>query len=77
MTAPGRAREHPGPAPDRHPQADRAALSSMLWGFFPAQVLRTLSALGVPDLLDAGLRLTAITQVAGPTEYSILRAVPA
>jgi hypothetical protein len=25
----------------------------------------------------AGLRLTAITQVAGPTEYSILRAVPA
>jgi hypothetical protein len=35
---------------------DRAALSAMLFGFFPAQVIQTLSALGVPDLLaDAPL----------------------
>ncbi|WP_214407916.1 methyltransferase [Pseudonocardia lacus] len=32
-------------------EADRAALSTMLWGFFPAQVVRTLAALGVPDAL--------------------------
>jgi orsellinic acid C2-O-methyltransferase len=31
--------------------ADRAALQAMLWGFFPSQVMQTLAALGVPDLL--------------------------
>jgi hypothetical protein len=33
---------------------DRAALSTMLWGFFPAQVIQTLAALGVPDELGTG-----------------------
>jgi orsellinic acid C2-O-methyltransferase len=33
---------------------DRAALSAMVWGFFPAQVLQTLAALGVPDELGTG-----------------------
>jgi hypothetical protein len=33
---------------------DRAALSTMLFGFFPAQVIRTLAALGVPDRLATG-----------------------
>ncbi len=28
----------------------------MLWGFFPAQVLQTLTALGVPDLIGDGRR---------------------
>jgi orsellinic acid C2-O-methyltransferase len=35
---------------------DRARVADMLWGFFPAQVLRTLAGLGVPDLLDDGRR---------------------
>jgi hypothetical protein len=35
---------------------DRTRLGDMLWGFFPAQVLRTLAGLGVPDLLDDGRR---------------------
>jgi hypothetical protein len=30
---------------------DRAALSAMVWGFFPAQVVQTLAALGLPDAL--------------------------
>jgi orsellinic acid C2-O-methyltransferase len=38
---------------------DRAALSSMLFGFFPAQVIQALAALGVPDRLDAGPLTTA------------------
>jgi hypothetical protein len=38
---------------------DRAALSSMVFGFFPAQVIQTLAALGVPDRLDAGPLTTA------------------
>jgi hypothetical protein len=33
-------------------EPDGAALSAMLWGFFPAQVIQTLAALGVPDALD-------------------------
>jgi hypothetical protein len=41
------------------PVADRAALSRMLFGFFPAQVLRTLVALGVPDALGAAPAGTA------------------
>jgi hypothetical protein len=33
---------------------DRARVAGLLWGFFPAQVLQTLAALGVPDALAAG-----------------------
>jgi hypothetical protein len=32
-------------------EPDRAALAAMLWGFFPAQVIRTLAELGVPAAL--------------------------
>lgn len=32
----------------------RAGVADLLWGFFPAQVIRTLAALGVPDLLGGG-----------------------
>ncbi|MCO1653491.1 acetylserotonin O-methyltransferase [Pseudonocardia humida] len=44
---------------------DRAALSTMLWGFFPAQVIQTLAALGVPDAL--GERPHELPGLAGRT----------
>lgn len=37
----------------------RARVMDMLWGFFPAQVLQTLTALGVPDLIGDDRRTLA------------------
>jgi orsellinic acid C2-O-methyltransferase len=36
------------------PAPDRARVTGLLWGFFPAQVLQTLARLGVPDRLAGG-----------------------
>ena len=41
------------------PAPDRARVTGLLWGFFPAQVLQTLARLGVPDRLQAGPRSVA------------------
>lgn len=41
---------------------DRARVLNLLWGFFPAQVLQTLAALGVPDAL--GERPRDVTELA-------------
>lgn len=35
---------------------ERGRVMQLLWGFFPAQVIRTLAGLGIPDLLGPGPR---------------------
>jgi len=45
-------------ATDRAAEPDRAALAAMVWGFFPAQVIQVLAALGVPDALGERPRAT-------------------
>jgi len=44
----------------------------MLWGFFPAQVLQTLTALGVPDLIGDGRRTLAELAAATSTQPDAL-----
>ncbi len=50
----------------------RARVMDMLWGFFPAQVLQTLAALGVPDLIGDGRRTVADLAAATTTDPDAL-----
>jgi hypothetical protein len=56
------------------PENATATLTSLLFGFFPAQVTCTVARLGIPDLLVDGPRSTAdLAKSAGADERSLQR----
>ncbi len=58
--------------------ADRARVAGMLWGFFPAQVLRTAAALHLPEHLDEPRTAAELAARAGTrpdTTYRLLTAM--
>lgn len=60
------------------PAADRARIARMLWGFFPAQVLRTAAALHLPEHLDEPRTAAELADRAGTrpdTTYRLLTAM--
>ncbi len=60
------------------PTADRARVAGMLWGFFPAQVLRTAAALHLPEHLDEPRTAAELADRAGTrpdTTYRLLTAM--
>jgi hypothetical protein len=60
------------------PTADRARVARMLWGFFPAQVLRTAAALHLPEHLDEPRTAADLARRAGTrpdTTYRLLTAM--
>ena len=60
------------------PTADRARVARMLWGFFPAQVLRTAAALHLPEQLDEPRTAAELAARAGTrpdTTYRLLTAM--